>query len=64
MDQKNALIQEIHTSKEFQEYMQKNQSKLDSLKEDEKKYWTPEMTSLQQEITTLSKEVYGIPSAK
>lgn len=64
MDQKNALIQEVHTSKEFQDYIQKNQSKLESLNVEMKKYWIPEMVSLEKEIAELNKEVYSTPEMK
>lgn len=64
MIQKNTLMQKVRTSTEFQEYMQKNYSKIKSLNQESEKYWTPEMVRLQEEITTLSKEVYGTPPTK
>ena len=64
MEQKNTLLQVLQKSKEFQEYIQKNQSKLNNLKKEGKKYWTPEIMNLQQEVIDMSKEVYGAPIMK
>ncbi len=64
IEKKNKLLQDIYKGKEFQNYIQKNQSKIDELIAEMKKYWTPEMLSLQKEVTDMSKEIYNSPEIK
>ena len=62
--EKNSRMQEIQKGKEYQDYIQRNQSKIDTLNEEMKKSWTPEMLALEQEIDTLKTEVYESPPIK
>ena len=56
--EKNTRLQELQKGKEFQDYIQRNQSKIDSINEEIKKSWTPEMVALKQEIADLRVEIY------
>lgn len=64
MSQKNIFMQELQKSKEFQDHIRKNQSKLESLNGEMKKYWTPEMVNLEKEVAVLNKEVYNVSGMK
>jgi hypothetical protein len=49
----------LGTEEKYQEYLKSNLPKIESLNEDLKKFLTPEVLAQQEEILTLSKEVYG-----
>jgi hypothetical protein len=51
-------MQKFTSSSKYQDYIKDNQTKINSLNEDMKKYWTPELKQLQKELENLQKEVY------
>ncbi len=57
INQRMLFIKTLYASKEYKDYMQKNQSKLNDLNMEMKKFMTPEILQLQQEIGKLSKEI-------
>lgn len=59
---KSKLMQKFTLSKEYKDYINKNQEKINSLNEEAKKYLTPEIISLQKEVSELQKEVYSATS--
>ena len=56
-EQRMLFIKTLNESKEYKNYIQKNQSKLDSLNIEMQKFITPEMLQLQQEIGKLNMEI-------
>jgi hypothetical protein len=58
MPKKVDLMKKFTSSKEYSEYIKKNQTEINKLNEDMKKYWTPEIIKLQTEIDELQKEMY------
>jgi hypothetical protein len=47
----------LYASQAYKDYMQKNQSKLNDLNMEMRKFMTPEILKLQQEIGQLNREI-------
>jgi hypothetical protein len=57
MNQRMFFIKTLYASQAYKDYMQKNQSKLNELSTDMRKFMTPEILKLQQEIGQLNKDI-------
>lgn len=57
INQRMLFMKTLYASQEYQDYMQKNQSKLNDLSTETRKFMTPEILQLQQEIGKLNEEI-------